>query len=382
MTQRNKKKPTITLIADFGGSASKFFYQVEGQWRSLLMEPEVIALTGGEGKASLAPEQVFPENNCWFQINEKIFMVGRLAQQRQGHPGLKQNKFMRAVVKTLGAITVIAAKHDLFLKKGVKDISLDLTVFLPYGETGNFSYFRQAIKKLGDREEGLITPYGKFRVNSEKTISVCRYEGQGVYNSLPAEIKKDRKMALMMIGYRNMSVLIGESGSILSGATTELGMIRMIEEVAQSEGITNIEGLRQAIVEVGNQQTEFRPLEKLLSRESDFQKEERMENLMAQITRSRQSYIDKLISWYQEVGVVDAEALLFVGGTAMYLGKQLETEFQGQFPWLQIHWQSALQIPETFVTAGDPYGRFHDVYGEYLFRSVKVATEKLATVQS
>jgi len=382
MIEKSKRKSTITLIADFGGSASKFFYQVDEQWRSLLMEPEVITVIGEENHPSLDPKQVSPENNCWFQLNDKIFILGRLARQQQAHSGLKQNKFMRAVVKTLGAITIIAAKHDLFLKKGVKDINLDLTVFLPYGETGNFSFFMKGMKTFGDREEGLITPYGKFRVNSQKTGSACRYEGQGIYNALPAQVKRDRKLALMMIGYRNMSVLIGESGNIINGATTDLGMIRMIEEVAQGQGVTDIKGLRQAIVEVEDNHHRVRPLQKLLSREADFQKEERIESLISQIMRSRRSYIDKLISWYQEVGVVEADDLLLVGGTAIYLGKQLEKAFQDQFPWLEIRWQSNFQVPESILPEGDAYGRFHDVYGEYLSRIGKVFTEELAAVQS
>jgi hypothetical protein len=65
------------------------------------------------------------------------------------------------------------------------------------------------------------------------------------------------------------------------------------------------------------------------------------------------------------VGAVNVDTLYLVGGTAKYLGQPLKKVFRQKFPWLQIveNWPP---LPTTFVSDGDPYGRFLDVYGEYL----------------
>jgi hypothetical protein len=359
-----KNKTSIILIADFGGSGSKFFYKLKEEWHSLLMPPEVTIMNGKRKGPSLDLEQVSPESNCQFSLLDTTYIVGNLAKQYQGHAGLKQNKFMRGILKVLGALQVIAAKHQLFPKKGLKTIELGLIFFLPYVEAENFPLFVKALRAFGDPEQGISTPYGDFRVQISR--KACLYEGQGVYHGLPINDNTNRKVALMNVGYRNLSILVYHNGAVISGFTNNLGMVRMVEQVAKAQGITDLNGLKEAIIQIGNDPTNEQPLQKLLAREADFQKDQRIKQLREKIKEECQTYIENLLSWFAETDEIHVDLLYFHGGTAQYLGHELKTAFTQKFPWLNAE-HCSVSIPEAFVPDGDPYGRFLDVYGQYLY---------------
>jgi hypothetical protein len=141
MAQRKKGKSSLVLVADFGGSGSKFLYRVDDEWHSLMMPSETASVKSHDRTESSLDDPLSPEYNCWFDVHGTTYYVGYAAQQKWGHAGLKQNKFTRAVVKLLGALSVIAARNDLLNNKRAKSMNLLLSMFLPYDEVSNFPYF-------------------------------------------------------------------------------------------------------------------------------------------------------------------------------------------------------------------------------------------------
>jgi hypothetical protein len=76
----------------------------------------------------------------------------------------------------------------------------------------------------------------------------------------------------------------------------------------------------------------------------------------------------QLLDSFKEISDGDITEIVLCGGTASYLGEELETQLSSEFPWVTVNWHANLTIPEALLPEGDPFGRFTDVYGEYLYQ--------------
>ena len=106
---------------------------------------------------------------------------------------------------------------------------------MPYGEKANFEYYCAALKQL--TKTPIQTEYGEINIEFGNIAQLS--EGQGVYDSLPEEEKLNKKIAILMMGYRNISALFGERGAIRKGETTDLGMVKLSDQIGKLEGITD-----------------------------------------------------------------------------------------------------------------------------------------------
>ena len=106
---------------------------------------------------------------------------------------------------------------------------------MPYGEKANFEYYCAALKQL--TKTPIQTEYGEINIEFGNIAQLS--EGQGVYDSLPEEEKLNKNIAVLMMGYRNISALFGERGAIRKGETTDLGMVKLSDQIGKLEGITD-----------------------------------------------------------------------------------------------------------------------------------------------
>ncbi len=177
MTRKTKiKPPDLTIVLDFGGSATKCIYaDINLNQKLLCMEPEVISLPKSaianyeQTKLGLAQ----PEDSAWVSVDEGMsYVVGYLAKSRfNGNPGLSSLKYERAFPKTLAAVWVAAQE----LKLGNK-FNAALAILLPAGE---YESGKQLHELLIDGLKDFQTPTGKMSVNL--THFECKPEGGGVY---------------------------------------------------------------------------------------------------------------------------------------------------------------------------------------------------------
>ena len=372
---KGKVKSDITLIADFGGSGTKAIYWnpksdlIEA--RSLFLGSQVINASSLDFEHELASIKA-PEDRCCFEIEGRRFAVGYLAELHNAHEGLGQSKYLRAVLKVLALISVIVEKEKQ-LQRRKKPLQLSLVIFLPHGEASNVSYFKAAFNTF---TQGKIkTAVGDFEL--EIKFLAARSEGEGIYRSFPEE-KQRAETGLLMVGYRNSSFLVCRSGTVVDGHTTDLGMIRMVEQVGKAEGITDYSLLTQAIAIAGFDLHNQVPFHKLLANESDFLKETRINNLVEAIKVARSNYVNLLISKLRDVMSSSIDEMVLAGGTATLLEASLSDSLNESFPWLKLNWHGGLTVPSSLVPDGDPYGRFADIYGEYLALSRnKLRTKKM-----
>jgi hypothetical protein len=363
---QQKKVALLTLALDFGGSATKIVYatSLDQKARLLCMEPEVAVLAresileyeGGKLGSS------DPENVAWVAVGEQYRAVGYLAQSRfYANAGLSELKYERAIYKTLAAIWVIKEKLQLSSRLGVA-----IAVLLPPGEYEDRDRFE---KMLRSSLAGYQTPTGRMSV-SLKAFN-CKPEGGGIYlvhRKKVGEVLKTRVCAIAMIGYRNASVLVSHRGVIGEGKTSDLGFIRMLEKVMSKTSGLNPKRLTPAIVEAGDEVRSAALLRLPRSTTRELRAAD-VQQIVAAIKSARPEYAKILMSWLDETLPLDVEEIVFCGGTADYLRKELNEHYDR----IPLFWNAELVIPKTLDTFGLG-NRLADVYGMFLYFSSLVNT--------
>ncbi len=214
------------LTLDPGLSGTKIIWRVCAFRPELLvMSPEVIDVTREDIEFYKTRRVIVsdPEKEAWVEYEGTIYAVGKFAQEHSGRVVLSDLKHEWAVAKVLTAVGVMA------IKEGLPDnFDLALALPLPYGEWQARERFERAVSKalasfsFCDRE---------YAVNL--VLFVCVPEGGG--HVLARGEKKgsalgNQKVATIMLGYRDVSVVLFDNGAI-SGVAERLGMARMLQLV-------------------------------------------------------------------------------------------------------------------------------------------------------
>ncbi|MEO1187319.1 MAG: ParM/StbA family protein, partial [Cyanobacteria bacterium J06636_27] len=199
---------------------------------------------------------------------------------------------------------------------------------LPPGEFENRDSFYKNLQAI---LAGFITPTGKIQV--KLTEFKCLPEGAGIYLAYQKKLGqqiKTKTIALVMVGYRNASVLISDKGIVSpDGKTSDLGMIRLLEKVVARTSGQDASQLAPAVVAAGND-ISTTPLTKLLKSKKNVNKRHELMQIQKAIQLARSEYADVLTSWLDQVvpsnGVSE---ILFCGGTADYMRRELNSHYSG-----------------------------------------------------
>ncbi|BAY93657.1 MULTISPECIES: ParM/StbA family protein [unclassified Tolypothrix] len=369
---KNNSLPLLILALDFGGSATKGIYCAfeQNNPSSLVMEPEVLKVSLESVTSHTQSLGVTePENVAWVNYMGETFVVGYLAKSKYyANEGLKELKYERAIAKTVSAIWVVSQKVKLGMK-----CRLALACLLPPGELENKeSFYKQLLTVLAD----FVTPTGRMRV--ELIEFKCLPEGAGIYLAYQKKLGqaiKTKVIALPMIGYRNASVLISNKGIVAAdGKTSDLGMIRLLEKIlAKTSGQTAAK-LAPAVVAAGND-VSTTPFFRLLRSTNQANKQHELQQLQKAVKLARSEYAVLLTSWLDQViSISSVDEILFCGGTADYLRKELNSHYPGT-PCL---WGVGAEIPEQ-VDTFSLGTRLADVYSVFLYFSEQVHQRFLPT---
>jgi Actin like proteins N terminal domain len=356
--QKNRSSPQLILALDFGGSSTKGIYCTLKQNipTSLVMEPEVVKISL-DSVTSETLGTTEPENAAWVNYMGETFAVGYLAKSKYyANQGLKELKYERAIAKTLASIWATSQKLQLGTK-----FRLALVCLLPPGEFENKDSFHKQLKTiLAD----FTTPTGRMRV--ELTQFKCLPEGAGIYLAYQKQLGqaiKTRAIALVMLGYRNASVLISDKGMVAAdGKTCDLGMIRLLEKVVARTSGQTASQLAPAVVAAGSEISST-PFLRLLRSTSNINRQHELLQIQKAVKLARNEYAAVLTSWLDQVisrNVVSE--ILFCGGTADYMRRELNSHYPGT-PCL---WGVGADIPKQVDIFG--FGsRLADVYLTLIF---------------
>ncbi len=344
VVKRSKRKlfPDLLLVLDFGGSLTKVIYTgPDEQLRFMSMEPEVLALPFASidsyESSKMGMDSADPVDKAWVGALDQFYAVGYLAREQfNGNAGLSQLKVDRAVPKAMAAVW--AASVELQLGN---QFEAAVAVLLPPGEFENASHLRRAIE---DSLKDFQTPTGTLTVTV--TDWDCKPEGGGVYLmhtlGMQQEELKQKAMAVVMIGFRNASVLVATRGAVTKRITSDLGFIKLLDRVIKKTSGLDINSLAAAIATAGNP-PDFKALIPVLRSTSEAARKEELIKLRSAITTSRSEYFLSLESWLNEVLPKSVDEVILCGGTADYLRPELPDYFKST----SVVWHG-VKLPEAF----------------------------------
>jgi hypothetical protein len=363
---RGKRKlfPALLIVVDFGGSLTKVIYTGNDEsLRTFGMEPEVLALPKASidsyESSKMGMDSADPVDKAWVGAAGQFYAVGYLARdQFNGNPGLSQLKVDRAVPKAMAAVW--AASVDLELGN---QFEVALAVLLPPGEFENADRLRSTIETSLKEFQ---TPTGTLNVTL--TDWDCKPEGGGVYlmHTLgqSSSALKTKTIAVLMLGFRNASVLIATRGAVTKKVTSDLGFIKLLDRVVGKTSGLSVNQLAPAIASAGNPPS-FDALMPVLRSTSESQRKEELIKLRAAIINSRAEYSASLQSWLNEVLPGHIDQVILCGGTADYLHTELKSYFNSS----SILWHG--QIPHE-LQEHPLANRLCDAFGVYEFLKQRV----------
>jgi hypothetical protein len=178
---------------------------------------------------------------------------------------------------------------------------------------------------------------------------------------------KELTLAVIMLGYRNASILVIEKGELTRGATGDLGFARMVEKIQTCTSGQKADVLVSAICQVRGQLGK-RILETLARSQRTELRHTEVEEIAEAIADARAEYVALLRNWLVQhlPSQKRIDEFIISGGTARYLKREL-TELLRGFGG-SLNWCSSLEerILKTFGDAVSNHcleSRLADVYG-------------------
>jgi hypothetical protein len=283
------------------------------------------------------------------------YAVGYLAaSQFNGNAGLNQLKYERAYPKTLAAVWAVA--QELGLKN---KFSTAIAVLLPPGEYENAAGLERLIRRGLAAYE---TPTGVLNVSLEHFE--CKPEGGGVYlihEFNNSAVLKRKTWAVVMVGYRNASVLVAARGQVNKRVTSNLGFVKLVEAVRDRTSGLALNRLAQAIALAG-EQPNLQILQPLLLSVTESGRRDELIELRSAIIECRLEYALSLKSWLREVLPRELDEVVLSGGTAEYLESELKDHFSG----VTVNWNASIELSESLLSA-ELGNRLSDAYGMYQY---------------
>jgi hypothetical protein len=324
----------VTVAADFGASLGRAIYSTAAGYLKpelLLLDPQVVQVPEKsiENYEKYKIGQANPEDSAWVKIGGTYFAAGFLAKKNfHAVHCLESLKVDSAIPQTLSLVGSIAQKIDL-----PSQFSIQLESFAALPEGGGIFARGRVPEKPGQ----------KLRNPKELTVAV------------------------IILGYRNSSILVIEKGELTRGATGDFGFARMVQKIQTFTSGQKAEVLVPAICQA-RAKLGKRVLETLARSQRTELRQQEVEELAEAIADARAEYVALLQNWLVQhlPSQTPIDEFIISGGTARYLNKELTELLRGLGG--SINWCNSLEerILKTFGDAVSDHcleSRLADVYG-------------------
>ncbi|MGB3207504.1 MAG: ParM/StbA family protein [Crinalium sp.] len=335
----------ITVGIDPGASLTKVIADVEGEKEIFFvtMSPEISEVSREtladyrSGKGQLGSAR--PEDEAWVEWDGHIYLVGSFSRDFSGDAGIEELKYERAIYKTAAVVGVIIDKvSSSSTKRNLNNITLELVVLLPWNEY-------EDRKKFKDRLTKILADYS-FRGQPLKvklTNFLCRPEGSGLamvrINQKGIDWFRDRTLAILMFGHRNVTALQFSGGRMVKGESPELGFMKLENKVLERTSGQKPFELSQAIFQanhfITSREDDFLSIElentaaiKGLARSRDLEfRSSEIKNITEAITSARAEYWKELERWLDRCLPRRLDEVIICGGAGVYLKPELNKYF-------------------------------------------------------
>ncbi|MBW4426938.1 MAG: ParM/StbA family protein [Nostoc desertorum CM1-VF14] len=311
----------LIISFDPGASLSRVFFTLDSSKPELLLMEPYTALIPKQSLLSYEEDAIgvsSPENSAWIEYNQQCWGVGLICQRFFADLKLEQPKFELAIYKTLAVVGAIAQKKSL-----ANGASIRLGILFPYGEYSDRKLFEISITGA------LLNFKWRGEKRSFKLVEfVCRPEGFGLLSRgrTTTHNLRSRKIAVVMIGYRNASILIMDKGAMTSGVTEDLGFQKLVSSVQRRVAGQKSLTLAAAISAAGSK-INLKALLPLVRVEDALLQELEIQSIKSAISIAREEYWAVLSSYLHRYIPSDIDEIIFAGGTAHYFKSELNRLF-------------------------------------------------------
>jgi hypothetical protein len=361
----------VTIAADFGSSLGRAIYSSTSGYckpELLLLDPQVVTVPAKsiDNYEKYKLGQASPENSAWVKFGESYFAVGFLAKKNfHAVHCLESLKVDSAIPQTLAIVGSVAQKKEI-----PSPFSLSLGILLPWNEFRDREKFESQIASaLAD-----YTFRGQTLSVQLESLTALP-EGGGIFARGRIPDKPGQKLlnpkeitiAVIMLGYRNSSIVVIEKGELTRGATGDFGFARMVQKVQAFTSGQKAETLIPIICQVGTKLNK-KALSTLARSHRTELRQKEIEEIAEAIADSRAEYVALLRNWLVQhlPAQISIDEFIISGGTARYLKREL-TELLKGFG-ASLNWCNSLEerIIKTFgetVSQNSLESRLADVYG-------------------
>jgi hypothetical protein len=352
----------ITLALDFGASFLRAIIAFAGFEKYLyLLSPYLCRVTQESleqyDQSKIGTSDV--TKSGWVKINGEYYAYGDLALRFKAGLQLEKRKFELALIKTLVIMGVISQLHNL-----PNGTSFNLAAVLPFGEFSDRELLKQILRDTlksfrfcGVEKSFLLNKF------------ICLPEGAGVLFQGRQEGGnfQDLNLMVLMLGYRDVSILHVNKGEMSRGESQLLGFTNFVNLVAEKTSIRDQQKLTTAICKAG-QHVNSKALLPLVQNVGEQYKEYELNRIQKAIREARTQYWLMLSEWLKLQIPSDIEEVIIAGGTAQYFKPELNVMLK----FTKTVWCDQLEkrIRATFPTqikANSLEYRLADVYGIFFY---------------
>ena len=341
----------LTVAADFGASLGRAMYaNGSNQPELVLLAPELICLSKSSIETyekSLKLSASYPEDSAWVKVGQKYYVLGELAKYRfRVKPYVDEPKYNKAICQSLGIV------GSILQRKKLSPHGLNLAILLPYDE---FKYKEEFEGQLRKSLLNFTFRGQDFSVKLNKFI--CLPEGSGLYLRGRAAKKgellpkpKEITIAVIMLGYRNISLMVIEKGIIKVKKTTLHGFAFLMGLIQERVPVTDEQSLMKAICSERNSEGKRAYYRIAICQDPEIRKKE-VEKLSVAVKQATREYFD-LVTEFLSLNLSSFQVDEFVlgGGTGNYLKREL-TSYLSKFSSATISWTEAIEqrVKKTFA---------------------------------
>lgn len=346
-------KPHLILAIDAGASSIKAVGSLAGDTECVPVTLEPYCVEVADKPAS---NLEFDENSVWVAVDELNYAVGNLAVAKyDAGLSIKPAKTETIIPKICAVIAVFRQKFNLPAK-----FDLSIVSVLPPGEFAWKDEFAEVLRLTLRRP--IVTPAGAIKA---KVVGVSIHpEGFGIMTwHRTIGVAKTRDCAVIMMGFRNTSVIFSRKGQVTNCKSSNHGFYSVLEKVASKGGGNYSE--RDLIVPVwkyliDKDESGFRKI----AISNDLDSEMRMIRPVIELAITE--YRRNVESWLRE-NMVATDLVVVCGGNAEYTFDMLKPflekyaeEVPGAGYLVRKHIGNS-SIPQTLIDTGMPT-RFLDIY--------------------
>ena len=233
----NSSSMQINVCADLGASELKVIYQI-GEKRpcGISLLPNILEVDSSAVNIYRQQQMSVSENIAWLKLNKgdtKVIAVDQLAENifsLSNHRKLKINLADWRVLGIIGKIITIEREKVLTYPE---EITLNLTVLLPFGESSSDATEDSIKKEIKVFKRELKKKLKRFYHNEQKRVvnlENIKILPEGVGSLMCSSNQESTSTIVIMLGHRNTSYLYFNGDKFVNGETTILGFHSFVKE--------------------------------------------------------------------------------------------------------------------------------------------------------